>query len=74
MQYKSVKKCHVENVVLGKDFNLGTTGSFFHVFTQMHVFIASMDILKDNWNSPLEYVASLFNNSCNTNISQIFFK
>ncbi len=23
----------MENVVLGKDFNLGTTSSFFHVFT-----------------------------------------
>ncbi len=25
--------------------------------------------LKDNWDSPLEYVVSLFNNSCNTNIT-----
>jgi hypothetical protein len=24
--------------------------------------------LKDNWDSPLEYVVSLFNTSCNTNI------
>jgi hypothetical protein len=29
---------------------------------------ALMDILKDNWDSPLEYVVSLFNTSCNTNI------
>ncbi len=27
-----------------------------------------MDILKNNWDSPLEYVVSLFNNFCNTNI------
>jgi hypothetical protein len=27
-----------------------------------------MDILKDNWDSPLEYVVSLFNIYCNTNI------
>ncbi len=29
---------------------------------------ALMDILKENWDSPMEYVVSLFNNSCNTNI------
>jgi hypothetical protein len=29
-----------------------------------------MDILKDNCDSPLEYVVSLFNISCNTNIIQ----
>ncbi len=29
-----------------------------------------MEILKDNWDSPLEYVVSLFNNSCNTNITK----
>ncbi len=28
-----------------------------------------MDILKDNWDSPLEYVVSSFNISCNTNIT-----
>jgi hypothetical protein len=27
-----------------------------------------LDILKDNWDSPLEYVVSLFNNFCNTNV------
>ncbi len=31
---------------------------------------ALMDILKDNWDSPLEYAISLFNNSCNTNITK----
>jgi hypothetical protein len=30
---------------------------------------ALMDILKDNWDSPMEYVVSLFNISCNTNIT-----
>jgi hypothetical protein len=29
---------------------------------------ATMDIFKNNWYSPLEYVVSLFNASCNTNI------
>ncbi len=33
-------------------------------------YYALMDILKDNWDSPLEYVVSLFNNSCNTNITK----
>ncbi len=33
MQYNPIKNYHMENVVLGKDFNLGTTSSFFHVFT-----------------------------------------
>jgi hypothetical protein len=28
-----------------------------------------MDILKNNWDSPLEYVISLFNIYCNTNIT-----
>jgi hypothetical protein len=29
-----------------------------------------MDILKNNWDSPLEYVVSLFNNFSNTNITK----
>ncbi len=29
MQYKLIENCHVENVVLGKNFNLGMTRSFF---------------------------------------------
>jgi len=33
MQYKPIKNYHMENVVLGKDFNLGAIGSFFHAFT-----------------------------------------
>jgi hypothetical protein len=33
MQYKPIKNYHMKNVVLGKDFNLGVIGSFFHVFT-----------------------------------------
>jgi len=31
---------------------------------------ALMDILKNNWDSPLEYVVSLFNNYCNKNITK----
>jgi len=30
---------------------------------------ALMDILKNNWDSPLEYIVSLFNAYCNTNIT-----
>jgi hypothetical protein len=33
-------------------------------------YYALMDILKNNWDSPSEYVVSLFNNSCNTNITK----
>ncbi len=33
MQYKWIENCHVENVVLGKEFDLGVTSSLFHVFT-----------------------------------------
>jgi hypothetical protein len=29
-----------------------------------------MDTLKNNWDSPLEYVVSLFNTFCNTNITK----
>jgi hypothetical protein len=38
MQYKPIKNYNVENAVLGKDFNLGTTVSFFHAFTLMTTF------------------------------------
>jgi transposase len=33
MQYKPIVNYHMENVVLGKQFNLGVIGSFFHAFT-----------------------------------------
>ncbi len=32
MQYKPIKICHMENAILGKDFNLGAIGSFFSCF------------------------------------------
>jgi hypothetical protein len=32
---KPIKICHVGNAILRKDFNLGTTSSFFHAFTPM---------------------------------------
>jgi hypothetical protein len=35
MQYKPIENYHVENEILKKDFNLGTTSSFFHAFTLM---------------------------------------
>jgi hypothetical protein len=36
MQYKPIKNCHMENVVLSKNFNyLGVTDSFFHAFTHL---------------------------------------
>jgi hypothetical protein len=35
MEYKPIENCHMENVVFGKDFNLGTISSIFHAFTQI---------------------------------------
>ncbi len=32
MHYKLIVNCQMENAILGKDFNLGTTDSFFHDF------------------------------------------
>ncbi len=34
MKYKLIKNYHLQNAVLRKDFNLVTTSSFFHAFTQ----------------------------------------
>jgi len=39
-----------------------------HFYWNENFDFAFMDILEDNWDSPLEYVVSLFNNSCDTNI------
>ncbi len=39
-----------------------------HFYWNENFDYALMDILKDNWDSPLEYVVSSFNTSCNTNI------
>jgi len=39
MHYKATKNYHVENVVLGKDFNLGVIGLFFHAFTLWAFFL-----------------------------------
>ncbi len=44
MQYIPIENYHVENAILGKDFNLGTIGSFFHVFTQLESF--------NSWTNP----------------------
>jgi len=38
MQYKPIENYHMENVVLGKDFNLGVIGSFFCAFTHQALF------------------------------------
>ncbi len=35
-----------------------------HFYWNENFDFALMDILEDNWDSPLEYVVSLFNNSC----------
>jgi hypothetical protein len=32
-KYKPIESCHVANIVLGKDFNLGAIGYLFHAFT-----------------------------------------
>jgi hypothetical protein len=33
MQYKPIENYHVENAILGKNFNLGMISSFFDAFT-----------------------------------------
>jgi hypothetical protein len=38
MQYQPIENYHVENAILGKDFNLGVTSFLFHAFTLMQVF------------------------------------
>jgi hypothetical protein len=35
MQYKPIENYHMENAVLGKDFNLGVTNFLFHAFTHL---------------------------------------
>jgi hypothetical protein len=34
MDCKPIENCHLENAVLGKDFNLGAIGFFFHVINK----------------------------------------
>jgi hypothetical protein len=36
MHYKPTKNCHKENVILGKDLNLGMTNSSFNAFIQRY--------------------------------------
>jgi hypothetical protein len=36
MKYKPIENYHVENAILGKDFNHGAIGSLFHVFTLLY--------------------------------------
>jgi hypothetical protein len=43
MQYKPIKNFHVENAILGKGFNLGATGFFFHAFTLMPISYVQFD-------------------------------
>jgi len=45
MHYKPIENCHMENAILGKDFNLGTTNFLFHVFTHVNEFLEkSLDL------------------------------
>jgi len=41
-----------------------------HFYWNENLDFALIDILKNNWDSPLEYVVSLFNTSCKTNITK----
>jgi hypothetical protein len=43
MQYKPIKIYHMENAILGKDFNLGAIGFFFHAFTMMSISYVQFD-------------------------------
>jgi len=61
MHDKSIENCHVENVVFGKDFNLGMTGSFFPLSPKC-----------DRVSNVLEFFHDLFEN--NTMTRKIFLK
>jgi hypothetical protein len=63
MQSKLIKNYHVENVVLGKDFNLGATSSFFHVFTLKHIEMFNLVLNKEK----------MVPNSSNYNIWNIYW-
>ncbi len=41
-----------------------------HFYWNENFNYALMDILKDNWDSPLDYVVSFFNTYCNINITK----
>jgi hypothetical protein len=43
MQYKPIKNYHMENAILGKDFNLGATRFFFHAFTLISISYVQFD-------------------------------
>jgi hypothetical protein len=47
MQSKLIKNYHMENVVLGNDFKLGATSSFFHVFTLKHIQMFNLVLNKE---------------------------
>ncbi len=42
MQYKPIQNYHMENVI-HEDFNLGTTSSFFHALTHLHLLNVLID-------------------------------
>jgi len=47
MEYKPIENYHVENAILGKDFNLGATSFLFHAFTLMQVFLDDFNVYGD---------------------------
>jgi hypothetical protein len=38
-------------------------------YNEKNLYSTLMEILKNNWDSQLQYVVSVFNTSCNTNIT-----
>jgi hypothetical protein len=43
MHYEQIENCHVENEVLGKDFNLGAT-TFYFMFSPPTIFFKGIQI------------------------------
>jgi len=60
MQYKPIKIWHVENAILGWDFNPGVIGFFFHAFTLMDQVICSKIYNVKNWNNKRKNQCSKF--------------
>jgi hypothetical protein len=47
-KYEPIKNCHMENALLGKDFNFGAIGLLFHAFTH--------DYSKSHYNTSLHKI------------------
>jgi hypothetical protein len=76
MHYKPIENCHEENAILGKDFNLGVTNSFFHAFTQRyHPLLEDFDpqytIICISWFQVMKSLSILKTFSCPKHLGDI---